>query len=277
MEAIKSSTLVPLAWHSVASSLLKNFNFVLLLGESGCGKTEFAIEQSRLRNAEKKYPFLCLSLSPESERSDIWGRPALSDGKRGTVSSWIEGLYPLALELGLTIVLDEFGSANMDVRGTFLSSRGQKVIGNPMNNSKSIRVHEDFRMIATSNAESVRCNRSTTQMIAKALFDAFVVLEVPRIEIDTIRKLLNHQFPNAKQENVDRTLEIWDSYRTIRDSSSEDSKTGESFLSYRAASQLLQCLEDGIHEDQAVLSCICSKFLTDDDLFKVAKLRASMS
>jgi hypothetical protein len=109
-------------------------------------------------------------------------------------------------------------------------------------------------------------------MIAKALFDAFVVLEVPRIEVDTIRNMLKAQFPNSKSENIDRTLEIWDSYRTIRDSNSEDSKTGESFLSYRAASQLLQCLEDGIHEDQAVLSCICSKFLTDDDLFKVAKL-----
>lgn len=268
--------LINFAWHAVALSLWNRFQFLLLLGDTGCGKTEWAIEQSRIANAKKGYPPLILSLSPESERSDIWGRPALSDGKRGTVSSFNDGLYPLAQKNGLTIVLDEYGTASMDVRGTLLSSRGQKYVTNPLN-SESIQVHDDFRLIATSNVESVRCNRSTTQMIAKALFDAFVVLEVPRIEIDTIRKLLNHQFPNAKQENVDRTLELWDSYRTIRDSSTEDSKTGESFLSYRAASQLLQCLEDGIHEDQAVLSCICSKFLTDDDLFKVAKLRASIS
>jgi len=274
MRIASSLELVPFAWHSVAVSLWKRFRFFLLLGDTGSGKTEWAFEQSRLANLDFG-PLVC-SLSPESDRSDIWGRPQLSDGKRGTVSSFVDGPFPLALKEGLTVVVDEFGTASMDVRGTLLGCRDKLIVTNPLNH-ETIEVHKDFRMIATSNVESVRCNRSATQMIAKSLFDAFVVLEVPRIEIDTIRTMLHREFPNAKEGNLERTIYLWDSYRTIRDDTSDDSQSGESFLSYRAASQLMQCLEDGVQEDQAVLSCICSKFITDDDLFRVAKLRASIS
>ncbi len=269
-----NSNLIPLKWHDTCSQLHKRFRFLMLLGDTCCGKSAWAIEQSRIANGGE--PLIC-ALSPESERSDVWGNIALlSDGLGGTISQMIDGAYAIAMGRGLTVVIDELGTASYDMLATMLSSRGQDVVVNPINLS-TIHVHKDFRVIATANLVSLSCQRSTTQMIAKALFDEFVVFEVPRIEVGTIRKMLISQFPQAKPKNVDRAIELWESYRAVRDDNSDESQSGESFLTYRSASQVLQMLEDEIPEDVAVMSGICGKFLTDDDLFKVAKLRASIS
>jgi hypothetical protein len=130
-----------------------------------------------------------------------------------------------------------------------------------------------FRLLATSNKESMTCRRNTG--IARVLYDGFFILETPELTEEQVAGFLRHQFPAAAAERVARVIELWKEYRGLV---GKDGTEGKTQLSYRAAAHLLGLLEVGMDESRAIDVALVNKFLaTDPDLFAAAKLKNSIA
>jgi hypothetical protein len=171
-------------------------------------------------------------------------------------------------------VVEEFQLIPLEIRGQFLQLRlddHQSYIVNPVN-SERIQVHPGFRLLMTSNPESMSCYRQIG--IARALYDGCRILEVPALGEKQMRNFLKHHFPHSSAARIDRVLELWVEFRDIANEEGEQEKS--SYMSYRAAHDLLELLELGMDEDIAVQISLANRYISDEDLWSVAKVRVSL-
>lgn len=258
--------ILDLNWHADARTLLEIGEppLVLLVGEPGSGKTtgaRFFASQYTAR------PPRILSGSPETEQSHLFGRWTLV----GQETRFIDGPLPAALKEGSWLLIEEFSQIPIECRSALLPLRDQNEITNPLN-GEVLSVPPSFRLIATSNSESLTCRKNTG--IAKVLYDGFLTLEIPELDDIQIGRFLRHHFPKASRHRVERVLALWNEYRSL----TSRGATGKSLLSYRAASHLMSLLERDMDEVRAVQIALVNKFLAGDpDLFSAAKLKNSIS
>jgi MoxR-like ATPase len=267
MESLNGQpNILELPWHSDARMLLDVGEppLVLLAGEPGTGKTTFA------RHIAERYtgrPPLVLSGSAEAEQSHLFGRWTLA----GEETRFIEGPLPASLKGDKWLLIEEFSQIPLECRSSLLPLRDQKEITNPLN-GEAIAIPASFRLIATSNSETLTCRKNTG--IAKVLYDGFLVLEVPELDDEQVGRFLRHHFRQANKRRVGRVLKLWNEYRDLTSKGS----SGKNHLSYRAASHLLALLEMGMDEVRAGQIALVNKFLASDpDLFGAAKLKNSIS
>jgi MoxR-like ATPase len=259
-------SIIELSWHADGRTMLAVGQppLVLLVGEPGSGKTTFAHHAAF--QATGKSPIV-LSGTPESEQSHLFGRWTLT----GEETCFIDGPLPSALKEGRWLVIEEFSQIPIECRASLLPLRDQAEIANPLN-GEVLPVPPEFRLIATSNSETLTCRKNSG--IAKVLFDGFLVLEVPELDDIQVGRFLRHHHPKVSKRRVGRVLKLWNEYRGLNTKGS----SGKSHLSYRAAAHLMALLERGMTESRAVQIALVNKFLaTDSDLFEAAKLKNSIS
>lgn len=266
MSPPRATEIVPLPWHGEVATLLEIGKppLLLLVGDPGVGKTTFARHAcAQITGSEP----LSLSGSPEIEQSHIWGRWTLA----GQETRFVDGPLPMALKAGRWLVIEEFSQIPLECRAALLPLRDQSEITNPLT-GEILPIPESFRLIATSNSESLSCRKNAG--IAKVLFDGFYVFEAPDLSDIQVTSLLRHNFPKASAERVARVLEQWNEYRDFTSKGS----SGKSHLSYRAAEHLLRLLEHGMSEPRAVEIALINKFLpSDSELHSAAKFKVSLS
>lgn len=259
---------VHLPWFDVVAKMLEVSRFVLLVGPPGCGKSTFA--QHVCRERSRRAPIV-IPGSPQREEIDIWGSRAIVDG----ATVFEDGPLPTALKNpGTWLVVEEFATIPLETRSTFLELRNATEITNPFTR-EVLPVPEGggFRVLATSNPESMNCQRHAA--LARALFDGILIYEVPPLPESEVWTLLRHHHPAATAEELEWAVAAWRTYRFL--SEAREKEHADEFITFRAASQLLALVAAGLDREQAVRIALVNKFITDTDLHAAAKLKHDLS
>ncbi len=257
--------MINLGWHQEADQILKIGRppLLMLVGEPGTGKTTYAQSSARKLTNQNA---ITLSGSPDVEESHLFGRWTLA----GSETKFVDGPLPRALKEGRWLIIEEFSQIPIETRACLMPLRDQKEITNPLT-GEVIDIPSSFRLVATSNSESLACRKNTG--IARVLYDGFFILETPELQDEHIREFLIYENPKLNKRKADRVVKIWRKYRSI----SKGDESAKSSLSYRAASHLSALLDAGMDEKNAIQIGLINKFLpADADLFSAAKMKLMM-
>ncbi|MEQ8784659.1 MAG: AAA family ATPase [Pirellulaceae bacterium] len=264
--------IVKLPWYDDVLHMLAVHRFVNLVGEPCTGKTTFAMAAAMRLSGELP---VILAGSPEIELAQMFGSYQLKQEE----TPFVDGALPLSLKSKRWLLIEEAALIPMDVRAALLTLRGASSITNPLN-AERIQIppasqdNYDFRVVLTSNPESMRCHRGAAVSIARALYDDVLTMEVPAMSTTDVVAFLRHNHPLADSYRIHRVVELWEDFRRIRSKTS--SGDSEGYLTYRACSQVLKLLERGMREDVAIRVGFVTKFVVDDDLYAAAKLKAEI-
>lgn len=257
--------IIPFQWHADADTALSLGTppLVLLVGDPGGGKTTLARYKARKFTG---FDPLVINGSPETEQSHIFGRWTLA----GTETKFLDGPLPLALKLNRWLACEDFSLIPLECRSALLPLRDQREIINPLN-GEVLAIPESFRLVATSNSESLTCRKNAG--IGKVLYDGFLVIECGELSDAQVLSMLEMHFPRTTVDRRHRVLSLWNEYREFKNKGS----SGKSHLSYRAADHLMRLMEAGMNEHRAVQIALVNKFLPSDaDLFQAASLKNSL-
>jgi len=259
------STISPMkeqAWHRVGFRLLKVHDLVMLVGNPGVGKSTFAAEAARILTGQAPE---VLQGTPEAGLRHVFG--FFSPGAGGK-TGFVDGPLPRALKQQRCLLVEEFNRIGPEVRAALLALRDQAAVINPFTGERLV-VPGCFRLIATSNPESMACRRDDG--VANAMVDGFLVLEVPDLNKPAIRDLLRFHFPNVSAARRERVVELWEEYAGIGEPESPRAQLG-----YRAAAHLMALLESGLDERIGIEVALINQYIIDPDRHIAAKLHASL-
>jgi len=187
---LDSTNLVPTAYRNYVpfgnfSDVLaivesKRFFPVFISGHSGNGKT-MSIEQAC---AKAKRKFVCISMTPETDESDLLGNYVLIDGSM----QWRDGPVTTAARQGAVLCIDEidYGAQN-------LSSLQRVLEGKPFMLKKKgelVNPAEGFTVFATANTKG-KGSEDGRYMFTNVLNEAF---------LERFRTTMEQEFPSPKIE-----------------------------------------------------------------------------
>ena len=158
----------------------KRFFPVFISGHSGNGKT-MSIEQAC---AKAKRKFVCVSMTPETDESDLLGNYVLIDGSM----QWRDGPVTTAARQGAVLCIDEidYGAQN-------LSSLQRVLEGKPFMLKKKgelVNPAEGFTVFATANTKG-KGSEDGRYMFTNVLNEAF---------LERFRTTMEQEFPPLKTE-----------------------------------------------------------------------------
>jgi MoxR-like ATPase len=259
----RPTPLVALPWHATARALLDAHRLVMLVGEPGSGKTTFALAAARARTGQEPEIF---QGTPETEQAHLFGTYTLEGG----ATRFVDGPLPAALKDGRLLLVEEFSLVPLETRAALLALRGASSIRNPLNGER-IAIPDDFRLLATSNPENRRCYRNG--QIAQALYDDFLILEVPPPEETELRALIGARFAGVEPALVDDAFTLWRRYRDFSDR--KDNKNGVR-LGVRALTHFVELRRRGLGRAEATAVAFVHPYVIDAEAHEAAKLHASM-
>ena len=158
----------------------KRFFPVFISGHSGNGKT-MSIEQAC---AKAKRKFVCISMTPETDESDLLGNYVLIDGSM----QWRDGPVTTAARQGAVLCIDEIDSGAQN-----LSSLQRVLEGKPFMLKKKgelVNPAEGFTVFATANTKG-KGSEDGRYMFTNVLNEAF---------LERFRTTMEQEFPSLKIE-----------------------------------------------------------------------------
>jgi cobaltochelatase CobS len=175
-----------------------------LYGHTGTGKTTF-VEQVAARIG---YPVMRVNMDNDIERSDFLGSTVLLEEKGATVSKFVEGVLPKAMQQPCILLVDEmdFGKSGiMYVMQRALESKGLLLTED---HGRLVTPHENFRIVATANTrgqgDEYGCYPGA-RVQSNALLDRFTVwLHVDYMNEKEEKALLTSSYPTLDKTAVDQ-------------------------------------------------------------------------
>ena len=226
---------------------LHDMHPILLLGETGVGKTTIVRELAK----EKGKEMVRLSLSGNISREELVGKYELIDGN----TVWRDGALITAMRNGTWVVLDEVNAAAPEVMFALHGVLDdERAVVLQEKDGERVVAHENFRVFATMNPDTY----SGTKIINQAFYSRFIVFTInhlpPELEVDML----------MEQTGVDKTVasEIVSVADKLRALKKEDRI--EFFCSTRDILMAARLTKRGLDVNKAVQFAVTSKMSPTD-------------
>lgn len=188
-------------------NIIKSNQFfpVLITGHSGNGKT-MSVEQAC---AKAKRKFICVSMTPESDESDLLGNFVLINGEM----EWRDGPVTVAARQGAVLCIDE-----IDYGGQNLSCLQRVLEGKPFllkKKNEIVNPAPGFTIVATANTKG-KGSEDGRYMFTNVLNEAFLERFLNTMEQDwpsvaTERKIIDKEMAslNCQDSEFSEKLVMW--------------------------------------------------------------------
>ena len=170
-----------------------------LKGHTGTGKTTL-IEQVYAR---LNLPLFRLNLDSDITRGELVGREVLrTDNDGNTVTEFVEGIIPMAMQQPCGLLLDEIDASRPDLGFVLQRLTEGKGFMLLEDGGRTIMPHAHFRMFATANTNG-RGDETGLYSGTRALGTAFVNRFKPYIEVDYMTEQEEAQLLQEKVPALD--------------------------------------------------------------------------
>jgi cobaltochelatase CobS len=171
-------------------------------GHTGTGKTTLAEQVC----AHLNWPLLIVSLDSDVSRLDFIGRDALVQENGSSVTRFVEGVLPWAMQRPVFMLLDEIDFGRSDI--LYVLQRvleGGKLVLTE-DGGRIVTPHPMFRIMASGNTRGQGDDSGLYQgarVLSAALIGRFKRwIEVPYLEQDELYKLIDARVPGLDAEFV---------------------------------------------------------------------------
>lgn len=151
---------------------------VLLVGETGTGKTTIIREQAIEHNAD----WLRFNLTGETTVDEFVGRYELEGGE----TKWRDGILLQAMKTGKWLIVDEINVALPEILFVLHSLLDDdKFVVVASHNGEIVKPHKDFRFFATMNPCDEYAGTKELNKAFQSRFNMILELEYPIKEVET--------------------------------------------------------------------------------------------
>lgn len=203
-----AATLVPLLW-----ALVHNKK-AWLHGHTGTGKSTLVAQVC----ARLNWPMLRVNFDSEISRMDLVGRDTLCRDESGaTVSKFVEGILPQALQQPCVLLCDEVDFIRPDVAYVFQRALEDEGLLISEDGGRLVRPHPYSRIIATANTQGQGDDYGIYQGAraqSMAFLDRFTVwLQCDYLPENKERALVKSLVPEAPEEVIDQVMSYVNEHR----------------------------------------------------------------
>lgn len=231
----------------IVDAALKNKMPILMIGETGVGKTTIAAAIAKKQGKT----LIRLSLNGNIGTEELLGKFVLENG----ATKWVDGPLIVAMREGHHVVLDELNSALPEVLFSLHALLDhERAVVLQEKDGERIQAHEDFRLWATINPVSY----AGTRTLNAAFMSRFVIVDIKPLEPVHERKLLEE-----KTQADDKTLDLLLNLATELRAKKKEGLI-EYFCSTRDLEQAAFLTKEGITPKNAVIYAIINKMSSDD-------------
>jgi MoxR-like ATPase len=251
--------LVSQPWHRHASAALEDHRFLLLVGDQGCGKTEFVHQACQAATGK---PPQVVQGSPQTDKDSFFGVMTLEGDRTG----FAPGPLLLACAQETWLLVEDIGSLHAANLSILLGMRHSDRIQVPVP-YQEIRLPKAMRVVMTANRENWSCRSGLSAL--QSLVDGAVVLDVPEHSEAELQALLKAHCPGITKKEAARLLEV---RRRFLDLANQDSESKKVPIGIRALVQTYWHMRKGLPEHVAIDMGIVGKFVLHREKYDAARL-----
>ena len=231
-----------LKWKFLVRNIEKGKN-ILMVGSSGCGKTDATFKAAESLGKEVTYFNLGATQDP---RSTLIGNTHYN---KDTGTYFSESLFVTAIQKeNAVILLDELSRAHPEawnILMTVLDPIQRYLRLDEKDDSPTIKVAKGVSFIATAN---IGTEYTSTRVLDRALLDRFTLFEMDILNEDQEYSLLEYKFPKV---NKDQLLSLSAIVGDIRKEITSNNPKISNMISTRNTIEIAELLDDGFTIEEA--------------------------
>lgn len=198
--------IVQKAVHAVLTRNVKSGTNTMLLGPTGVGKTELVANIAR----DMDLPLTIFDMGTMTDPiMSMVGTHAIEVKDGITHSSFKRSRFSEVIQKPGIVLLDEISRASAAANNLLfpcLDFRKELAMEYDFTDSTPVKIHPECVFIATANLGS---QYTGTHKLDRALVDRFMVIEIDPLSNDNIKKIVTHNFPKLKREQVNKIVKCY--------------------------------------------------------------------